>query len=182
MKNPRKSERTSKRAALAALVVAATTPIPALAHDDKAALFTMAVIVDEAYGAKVEAGFYERAIDRITRSGRRTPENFAGQVNLCVAYTKTHDIQKANAACEAAIASLKKLDGRMSRIRNDRNQRLLAYKSDLALALSNRGVLLAATGDTERAKQDFHAAIELRTRDSWIFENNLRRVDQESTS
>ena len=142
----------------------------------------MAVIVDGAYGDKVEAGHYEKAINRITKNGRRMPKNFAGQVNLCVAYTKTHEIQKASVACEAAIAELREQDSRMSRIGNVRNKELRAYKADLALALSNRGVLLAASGDTERAKQDFVAALELRTKDSWIFENNLRRVDQESTS
>jgi tetratricopeptide (TPR) repeat protein len=182
MKNRKKSERTSNRAVLAALLVAATTSVPALADDDQTTPFTMAVIIGGAEGDKVEAGHYEKAIDRITRNGRRMPRHFAGQVNLCVAYTKTHEIQKANVACEAAIAELKKQDSRMSRIRNDRNMELRAYKADLALALSNRGVLLAATGDTERARRDFQAALELRTGESWIFENNLRRVNQESAS
>ena len=58
-------------AALAALLVIAATSMPALAHDERAAPFTMAVILGEAHGSKVEAGQYEQAIERITESGRR---------------------------------------------------------------------------------------------------------------
>jgi tetratricopeptide (TPR) repeat protein len=168
-------------AALAALLIIAATSMPALAHDERAAPFTMAVILGEAHGSKVEAGQYEQAIERITESGRRAPEDFADQVNLCVAYVKTKDIRKAGTACDAAVAKVKKQENRVSRIRNNRSE-VRTYRANLALALSNRGVLLAATGDTERAKQDFLAAIDLQTQDSWIFENNLSRVEQVTDS
>jgi len=182
MKNLQTPGRTNKLATLAALLIAATASMPALAHEDRAVPFTMAVIIDSAHGSKVQVGNYEQAIERITRSGSRTPKSFADQVNLCVAYAKMNDIQKANSACEAAIAKVRKLDSRMARIRNARNQEVLAYRSDLALALSNRGVLMAVAGDKERAKQDFLAAIDLQTRNTWIYENNLKRVDQQTAS
>jgi len=182
MKTPMTFRRTNKLAALAALLTATTTSSTAFAHEEESMPFTMAVIIDGAQGAEVQAGRYEKAINRITRSGRRVPKDFAAQVNLCVAYAKTKDLQKASNACDAAIAEVKTQDKRMSRIKNDRNPELLAYRSDLALALSNRGVLLAAIGDTERAKRSFHSAIELGTRNSWIFETNLRRLAQDTSS
>ncbi len=182
MKNTQERKHMHNGAALAALLIIATTSMPASAHDERAAPFTMAVIIGEAHGSKVEAGQYEQAIERITKSGRRAPEDFADQVNLCVAYAKTRDIRKASTACDAAVAKVKKQENRVSRIRNDRNKEVRTYRANLALALSNRGVLLAATGDTERAKQDFLAAIDLQTQDSWIFENNLSRVDQVTDS
>lgn len=182
MKKSQTPKRMNKLAPLAALLFAAATSTSALAHEEQAVPFTMAIILDGTHGTKVQAGKYEKAIDRITKSGSRTPSNFADQINLCVAYAKTNDLLKAGTACEAAIAKVRKLDSRMARIRNDRNLEVLAYRSDLALALSNRGVLMAAAGDTERAKQDFLAAIDLQTKDSWIFENNLERVNQEAAS
>lgn len=182
MKKLQTAGRTNIRAAMAALLIVATAPIPALAHEDPIVPFTMAVIIDGAHGTKVQVGNYEKAIDRITRGGSRTPRSFADQVNLCVAYAKTNDLQKANSACEAAIAEVRKQESRLARIRNERNQELRAYRSDLALALSNRGVLMAVAGDKERAKQAFLAAIDLQTKDSRIFENNLKRVDQLAAS
>jgi len=182
MKNTQERKYMHKGAALAALLIIAATSMPASAHDERAAPFTMAVILGEAHGSKVEAGRYEQAIERITESGRRAPEDFADQINLCVAYAKTRNIRKASAACDAAVAEVKKQENRVSRIRNTRNEELRAYRANLALALSNRGVLLAATGNTERAKQDFLAAIDLKTQDSWIFENNLSRVEQVTDS
>lgn len=182
MKKSHRHKTHTHNAALAALLITATTSMPALADEEPAVPFTMAVIIGEAEGSKVQAGKYEQAIERITRSGRRMPRYFADQLNLCVAYTKTNDIQKASAACEGAIAEVKEEESRVSRSKNDRAPRVLAYRANLALALSNRGVLRAATGDRKRARQDFLAAIELQTRDSWIFENNLNRVEQKTAT
>lgn len=176
MKKSQKTKHLHNFAALAALLITATTSIPALGHEDQAVPFTMAVILGEAHGSKITAGKYQQAIERITKSGRRLPKYFADQLNLCVAYVKTHEIQKASTACEAAIAEVKKQEARVSRIRNDRNQQVLAYRANLALALSNRGVLLAAIGDAELAKQDFLTAIELQTALTTIVENNLERL------
>jgi hypothetical protein len=47
----------------------------------------------------------------------------------------------------------------------------------LALALSNRGVLRAATGDVELARQDFVAAQSARARLS-VVKTNLARLDK----
>lgn len=97
-------------------------------------------------------------------------------------HAKTRKIDKASAACDAAIAVARK---QQPESRNDgfgRRATERAYEADLALALSNRGVLLAAIGNEQLAKQDFLAAIELRTDLTPIFVNNLERMGRESTS
>ena len=89
-----------------------------------------------------------------------------------------YEIEKAG----AAIAQVKKQERRVSSINNNRNPEVRTYRANLALALSNRGVLLAATGDAGRAEQDFYAAIALQTRLTPIIESNLERLDQVSAS
>jgi tetratricopeptide (TPR) repeat protein len=168
-------------AALGALLFSATISAPALAENEGAAPFKMAVISNEAYGRSVTSGKFAQAIDSITAGGHRSRDRFADQNNLCVAYTKTSDLEKASVACNAAIARLKRRKSRASTSAWNYSAEGHAYRSELALALSNRGVLLAATGETELAKKDFLAAIELETRSSSFAESNLDRLEQLST-
>lgn len=182
MKNSHETKTNYRYAALGTLLIAASLSAPALAENPQPKLFTMAVISDDAYGITVTKGKYEQAIDRITRNGDRLARSFADQINLCVAYTKSHEIDKAGTACDAAIAQVKKKETRVARIKNDRDPEVRAYRANLALALSNRGVLLAATGDADLAKKDFDAAIALQSRLTSIIENNLERLNQVSAS
>ena len=159
-----------------ALLLGPVFSLPVTAEETTAASYTMAVIKNEAHGRRVTAGKYEQAIDKITRGGVRAKDRFADQVNLCVAYTKTKDIENANASCNAALAGLKKQETRATR--SKKSPLYGNYKKDLALALSNRGVLFAVSGDTERAKESFAAAIKLQTSLSHIAESNLERLEQ----
>ena len=143
-------------ALLAALIACA----PVSAGETEPA-YTMTVIVDNAYGSKVAAGDYERAIEKIT-AAKRTRDPYSKQTNLCVAYTKIGELDKATEACEAALAIM--LDARKSRkgapgiAHSGRMERLY-----LALALSNLGVVHAARGSEDAARRTFHEAVELDT-------------------
>lgn len=159
-----------------ALLLGPVFSMPVTAEETPAAVYTMAVIENEAYGHRVTAGKYEQAIDKITRGGSHVKDRFADQVNLCVAYTKTKDTKSANLACSAALAGVKKQEGRATR--SKKGPLYGSYKKDLAVALSNRGVLFAVAGDTERAKEDFAAAIELQTSLSHIARSNLECLEQ----
>ncbi len=150
--------------------------MPATAEETAAAAYTMAVIKNEAYGRQVTAGKYEHAIDRITRGGSNLKDRFADHVNLCVAYTKTKDIESANLSCNAALAGLKKQEDRATR--SKKSPLYGSYKRDLAVALSNRGVVFAVSGDKARAKESFAAALELQTSLSHIAKSNLERLEQ----
>ena len=136
--------RLSRPFALVATLVVAG-PLSAQEADP---VYTMTVIVDAAHGSKVAAGEYERAIEKIT-ARKTTRDLYSRQTNLCVAYTKTGALDKATAACEAA---LKLMRG------SDRTDRIY-----LALALSNMGVLQAAKGSAENARKSFRQALELDT-------------------
>lgn len=165
-------------AALGALLVAATISYPASAEETEVKPFTMAVVVNDAYGRAIVFGKFDKAIRRITADGHRSPNNFPDQNNLCVAYLKTKATDKARAACDAAIALAKTRESRATNRNSDRSLAVRESRSDLAIALSNRGVLLAATGNAERAREDFVAAIDFQTGLSKTIAANLDRLDK----
>lgn len=143
--------------------------------------FTMTVMIDEAHGRKVESGKYDVAVDQITSGGLRSPERFAEQNNLCVAYAKLGDLEKAIAACDAAVVKAKERQ-RLGAMHYARTAEDDWYRRNLAIALSNRGVLLAVRGDADLAKVDFLAAIELETPQSDTVSGNLVRLGQISAT
>ena len=147
----------SRPLALAASLVACA-PLAAQETDPS---YTMTVIVDTAHGSKVTAGKYERAIEKITAS-KSNRDPYSKQTNLCVAYTKTGELDKATEACEAALALT--LDSR-SPLRSylGAAQARKADRVYMALALSNLGVLHAAKGSPEIALRTFREALELDT-------------------
>ncbi|HSN51798.1 MAG TPA: hypothetical protein VLS87_04655 [Woeseiaceae bacterium] len=149
--------RLSRPLALVASLVAAA-PLAAAEADE---VYTMTVIIDAAHGGKVAAGKYERAIEKITAT-KRSRDAYSKQTNLCVAYTKTGALERATAACEAALAIM--LDGHKSRSAYFvPAQAEHAERVYLALALSNLGVLQAAKGSTDKARKTFLEAVELDT-------------------
>ena len=148
-------ERLSRPLALlAALIVSAP-----LAAQETDPAYTMTVIIDAAHGGKVAAGKYERAIEKITAT-KSARDPYSRHTNLCVAYTKTGELDKATEACEAALAitlgSKKPRSGHLGSAQFERNERM--YR---ALALSNLGVLHAAKGSPEIARNTFRKALEL---------------------
>ena len=160
MNSSHKHDRIDRLSQPLALLAALVACAPLSAHEADPA-YTMTVIVDAAHGSKVAAGKYERAIEKITASNSNR-DRYSKQTNLCVAYTKTGALDKATAACEAALALM--LDDRKPR------RGYLGYaqaeKADrvyMALALSNLGVLHAAKGSPERARKSFRQALELET-------------------
>lgn len=165
-------------AALGALLVVATISSPASAKEPGATPFTMAVVVDDAYGRAIVSGKFDKAIQRITAGGHRSPDRFSHQNNLCVAYAKTKETEKARAACDAAIALAKTRESRATKKNSERSLIVRASRSDLAVALSNRGVLRAATGDEELARDDFVTAINFQTDFSKTVAANLNRLDK----
>lgn len=112
------------------------------ADDSSKSRYQMAAVVDRARGTTVLAGNYERAIEVL--SGK-SAKRFASSTNLCVAYTMTGELQKADIECGAA---LELSQGK-------------AAERDMAIALSNLGVLKAVSGDLSGAQEDFTRALEM---------------------
>jgi len=177
MKSAMKYVRIERLSRPLALVAALFVSVPLAAQETDPA-FTMTVIIDAAHGSKVVAGKYERAIEKITaRKSARDP--YSRQTNLCVAYTKTGALDKATEACEAALAiTLGSKKARNSHFGSAQSERL--ERTYRALALSNLGVLHAAKGSPEIARNTFRKALELETGLS-APKTNLARVAKDET-
>ena len=141
LKKPGRIERVLRPTALLASLFAAAP----LAAEETDPAYTMTVIIDAAHGNKVAAGKYERAIEKII-ARKSTRDSYSQQTNLCVAYTKTGELDKATEACQGALAIT--LDGKVDRV----------YR---AVALSNLGVLHAAKGSQDIARRTFLEALDL---------------------
>jgi Tfp pilus assembly protein PilF len=160
MKPAVKLDRVGKLSRSLAVLAALFAGAPLAAHETDTA-YTMTVIVDAAHGGKVAAGKYERAIEKITAS-KSNRDQYSRQTNLCVAYTKTGELDKATSACEAALAislhSNKTGSSYLGSTQSRRTDRV--YR---ALALSNLGVLHAAKGSRDSARKSFREALQLET-------------------
>ncbi len=153
MKNVRKIALRS------AAVLAASLAVNAANAD--APVYTMTVFTDAAHGSKVVTGNYEKAIDRLEGAETRYADSVEGQTNLCVAYLKSGELDKASMACSTAVDV----------IENDQRLKLASnlipgyqrrkLETELAIALSNRGVMHAVQGDRELAEADFRRAADL---------------------
>jgi Tfp pilus assembly protein PilF len=149
------AKRTVRLLAAALTGLVATTAIA----EEQAPQYTMTVISNEKFSHKVLKGDYEKAIEKIEVASRS--DDFSMQTNLCVALTKTGDLDAAKVACDAAVEIV-----REKRSKRTRTARRFDYvdagdRADLAVALSNRGVLHAAQGEEDLAHADFKASLDL---------------------
>lgn len=141
---------------LALLALGASGSVFAESDDPR---YTMTVIRDAAQGASVARGDYQKAIAKITNR-HVTPDPFAESTNLCVAYAKTGEIDKATAACDTAIAIVREANWQhRSGVLTGQGEK--AQRRYLAMALSNRGVLYAIRGDESSAERNFDEALKL---------------------
>ncbi len=160
MKPTMKYDRFERLSRPLAVVVALVVSAPLAAREADPA-YTMTIIIDAAHGSKVAAGKYQRAIEKIT-ARKSTRDSYSRQTNLCVAYTKTGELDKATEACEAALA----LTLGSTKPRNSYSGPAQSKKIDRvyqALALSNLGVLHAAKGSPDVARESFREALRLET-------------------
>jgi len=157
-----------------ALLFTALSCVSTTASADEPA-YTMTTIADSAHGAEIAAGKYEQAIEKIAAIDDDV-DTFFNNTNLCVAYTKTGKLDDALLACDAAVEQADSISfDRRSNLSKSFLER--SRRKYLALALSNRGVLRAATGDIDLARQDFVEALSVRERSS-VAKTNLARLDK----
>lgn len=165
-------------ATAAAFVIAMlTAPLAALAATDLSSpAFTMTVFDDTSSGRKVVVGQYSAAIEDVNSSGRSADNNFELLTSLCVAYAKSGDLEKASSSCDAAIARVVKRKRAIIRNAQSRGLGAQIYSRYLAVALANRGVLYAAAGQRQLAREKFEQALEMKT-ELTAPEINLARLD-----
>ena len=140
--------------------------------ETRTSAFEMMVISDSSHGKTVLSGSYDTAIHKLSTAKKA---DFAKYTNLCVAYTKSKNLDRAAEACQLAVSlaeekALREVGKRgLSYLEHRNTQR------NYAMALSNRGVLSAVKGDLDQAERDFNAAMELNTRNKRV-KNNLARL------
>ncbi len=165
--------RGRRLALAAAIALLAGTAVAA----DETPKYTMTVISNESHSGKVLKGDYAAAIDRLTVARVSKRNAFSSLTNLCVAYTKLGDLDKAEEACDGAVKLVEERRNERSRTARPLDAVEAADRADLAVALSNRGVYHAARGETQEAHDDFETSLELGAGLS-APEINLARLDR----
>jgi len=140
------------------LLVASAT---AQAESAQPSAYVMVVYSDVAHGEKVLSGAPEEVIAKLSRKKTRRLGILAVQVNLCVAYTKTKQLEQAHKACDAAITASQKEARRLERSEIFGRRTTLVAETGRAIALTNRGVLHAISGESEQARTLFELAMSL---------------------
>lgn len=155
------------------LLMGMIATIAPIAHaQENASAYVMTVIHDRAASDQVLSGAYGQAIESLTASTAKRGSRFAASNNLCVAYTKSNRLPEAEQACSAALRSSKATYASWSDVNSKRDF--------YAVALSNRGVIRAVSGDIEAARQDFKAAMKFSTSVTAPAEN-LAVLDRKTT-
>jgi len=128
--------------------------------------YVMTVYSDMAHGAKILKGSEGEAIAKLSGPKKLRAAYLADQINLCVAYTKDNQLDKAVVACDSAIQASDKEARRIKR--SDLYGRASVRIADTgrAIALTNRGVLHAIAGEREQARMLFKTATELRSKET----------------
>lgn len=170
-------KRSMKLSALVALALshsafAATAQATDADADGKP--FAMTLHADRAYGHSILKGKLDHAIKRLSANPKTSaiPEN---ATNLCVAYTKARELDKAIAACDVAVAKLTSKKNAIDKRPYRYEQLRVSVHTDLSIALSNRGVLFAVKGEHEKARENFLTALQLEY-DRSRAEDNLARL------
>ena len=131
--------------------------------------YEMAFFQDSAQGSRILNGKYDQAIKTINA---KVDAGHALHVktNLCVAYTKSGNIEAAEVACEEAVTAAKTFH-KVRRSELSYETPTQARARYLAVALSNRGVLNAVKGDLDAARADFDAALAQHSRVAFVRAN-----------
>ncbi len=124
--------------------------------------YKMVVIAEDALAASIQAGTLTTALSAATTQQAADP--YARQMNLCVAYSKEGDIDKANNACHKAVTLVRQSGKRPA----DLQRELRSY------AYSNRGVAKMLGGDNTGALADFQRAHALEA--SAVSQHNLSKL------
>ncbi len=154
------SIKSATAAAIASTIfICSGTPLHA---EEQQLVYTLTAIEDVSYGEAIVAGNYDAAIEGILSSAKVARGGFEAQTNLCVAYTRSGEFDKADASCDAALVALKKRYRTSTVAGNIPFYSRRTHEKYLALALSNRGVLRVVSGEPDLARADFERAADLK--------------------
>ena len=136
------------------------------ANDQPAGRFVMTVYENKAQGRAILEGSPQAIIDRVAKENGDAGLSFEENVNLCVALTQVKRVADATQACDAAVHASHKEARRIKRMASPAFVPSGETKDVIVLALTNRGVLHAITGEHDKARELFEEALDLQTRRS----------------
>ena len=153
--------------------------VAAHAGQDQPNAYVMTVYSDAAHGTEIIDGAPQEVIAKLSSKVDARSNELAGQVNLCVAYTKTKQLEKATEICDSAVAAALKDARRLERSNMFGRQTTQVADTGRAIALTNRGVLHAVTGEKARARLMFEMALMLKSTEESA-RTNLLFLDREA--
>ena len=168
-----------KHAVCGAVVLLSFAAGSAAADEAESPRYTVSAIRDAAYGQKVMSNRIDVAIEKLEKTSSKGIHGFYVATNLCVAYLKSGAYDNAEKTCDLAVARISKELESEEALHGSRAAER-SYRRFLSVALSNRGVARAVNGDTKLAREDFEAALAIRSnaREPQI---NLSRLAQVAT-
>lgn len=149
---------------------------PAARAEPESPKFAMMVVEDAAAGNDILNGSIDSATRKLAAMKGKKRKGFATHTNTCVAYLKAKQVAKASEACDEALSFARAQMYALGSKRRKNKLRAHQVQFELAVALSNQGVLLAVTGETERAMQAFDSAAELKLNRKLV-RNNIKRLN-----
>jgi tetratricopeptide (TPR) repeat protein len=173
--NRKRSMKLSGLVALALSHSAFAGTAQAAEKDAEVKPYAMTVHEDRAHGLSILKGKIDHAIKRLS-ANPKTSANPENATNLCVAYAKAKELDKAIAACDVAVAELTSKNNAIDKHPYRYDQLRVSVQTDLSIALSNRGVLFAVKGEDEKAREIFLTALQLEY-DRSRAEDNLARLN-----
>lgn len=143
----------------------------AQADDQDTGHYIMTVYLDMAQGRAILDGSPGELIESVSEGTSGTTVSLEENMNLCVAYTQAKQVEHATAACDAALAGAAKQAKTAKRTSSVWIDPAYTARNGHAMALNNRGVLHALTGDHDAAREMFEAALEVGKRKKYVRKN-----------
>lgn len=143
--------------------------------------FVMTVYSDSAHGTAILDGQSAEVVSKLADQSGDGSRDLAEQVNLCVAFTKTKQLEKATAACDDAVAMSVREARRLDRTGRFGRRTTRVADTGRAIALTNRGVLYAIAGDEDKARVMFEMALLLKSQEKSA-STNLAHLERRSAS
>lgn len=137
--------------------------------------YVMVVYTDTAHGQSVVQGDLDETVSSLTRRDGQV-EDFAEQVSLCVALTKSRQFEQAAKYCDMAIAQSAQEARRIRGTLGNGRRSARTATTPKALAMTNRGVLHALAGEPEEARVLFEMARDADLMEEYA-QNNLARLN-----
>lgn len=135
--------------------------------------YVMLVYSDRAQGSAIVQDKLDEAISALQPDARRN-RNFAEQVSLCVALTRTRQFELATEYCDMSVAQAGREQRRIRRSNNSPGHAARLSAAPKVIALTNRGVLHAVAGEPEEARILFEMAQEAELMEEFALHNLAR--------